>query len=110
MTSRTYRENYGLIDWSKDLGPIEPRQHNIRRNRNVISDTLPDQLEHMGYSDGRRTDSKSRFRQWTREAGLVEKGNDREGPRPVKAPDLRGDVAQAINMLRNGYRPNIQRE
>lgn len=76
----------------------------------VISDSLPDQLEHHGYGDGRRTDSKSVFRRWTKEAGLVEKGNDREGPRPVKAPDLRGDVAQAINMLRQGYRPNIQRE
>lgn len=76
----------------------------------VISDSLPDQLEHHGYGDGRRTDSKSVFRRWTKEAGLVEKGNDREGPRPVKAPDIRSDVAQALEMVKAGYRPNIQRE
>lgn len=74
----------------------------------VISDSLPDQLEHHGYQDGRKTDSKSVFRRWTKEAGLVEKGNDRESARPVKAPDLRSDVAQAINMLKNGYRPQYR--
>lgn len=76
----------------------------------VISDNLPDQLEHHGYGDGRRTDSKSVFRRWTKEAGLTEKGNDRERPRSVKAPDLRSDVARALEMVKTGYRPQIQRE
>lgn len=76
----------------------------------VISDSLSEQLEHHGYADGRRTDSKSVFRRWTKEAGLTERGNDRERPRSVRDPDLRPDVAQAVNMLKNGYRPNIQRE
>ena len=76
----------------------------------VISDDLGTDLEHHGFSDGRRTASKSVFRKWTREAGLTERGNDREPPRPVKDPDMRRDVAQAINMLRQGYRPNLQRE
>lgn len=76
----------------------------------VVSDYLGAQLEHHGYSDGRRTDSKSTFRRWTKEAGLVEKGNDREKPRPLREPDIRRDVAQALEMVKNGYRPNIQRE
>lgn len=76
----------------------------------VISDSLPDQLEHHGYDDGRRTDSKSVFRRWTKEAGLVEKGNDREPVRPARDPDLRQDVARAVEMVKNGYRPHIQRE
>ena len=77
----------------------------------VISDDLGQQLEHHGYSDGRRTDSKSTFRRWTKDAGLVEKGNDRE--RTVRnlgaeKTEVIRDVAQAVNMLKNGYRPQIR--
>jgi hypothetical protein len=36
----------------------------------IISDELGAQLEHHGYADGRRTDSKSVFRRWTKDAGL----------------------------------------
>lgn len=82
----------------------------MKRVSGVISDSLPDQLEHHGYDDGRRTDSKSVFRRWTKEAGLTERGNDREPQRPVRDPDLRPDVARAFEMVKNGYRPNIQRE
>ena len=87
-----------------------PPRHSNSKMRQVISDDLGADLEHHGYSDGRRTASKSVFRRWTKDAGLVEKGNDREPVRASRDPDLRSDVAQAINMLRNGYRPNLQRE
>ena len=82
----------------------------LKRVTGVISDDLGAHLEHHGYADGRRTDSKSKFRQWTKDAGLTERGNDREPTRPVRDPDLRRDVAQALEMVKNGYRPNIQRE
>lgn len=75
---------------------------------NVISDNLTEQLEHHGFSDGRRTDSKSTFRRWTKEAGLVEKGNDRVRARPAKAPDIRADVAQAVQMCKAGYKPVLR--
>lgn len=77
----------------------------------VISDTLEQPLEHHGYSDGRRTDSKATFRRWTREAGLVEKGNDRAATERRFGPDQREvirDVAAATNMVKNGYRPTIR--
>lgn len=77
----------------------------------VISDDLGAQLEHHGYDDGRRTDSKSQFRRWTREAGLVEKGNDRQSvPRKLgsETRDVVRDVATAVNMLKEGYRPQIR--
>lgn len=74
----------------------------------VISDNLSDQLEHHGYSDGRRTDSKSTFRRWTKEAGLVEKGNDRVRTERAKLPDIRQDVAQALQMCRAGYKPSVR--
>lgn len=73
----------------------------------VISDDLGTQLEHHGYADGRKTDSKSTFRRWTKDAGLVEKGNDRER-RLQAAPDLRRDVAEAYSMCKQGYRPTIR--
>ncbi len=76
----------------------------------VISDNLGTQLEHHGYADGRRTDSKSTFRRWTKDAGLVEKGNDRERPKRAQAQDIRGDVAQALQMCKAGYRPQIRFE
>lgn len=73
----------------------------------VISDDLKADLEHMAYADGRRTASKSQFRRWTREAGCVEKGNDREQPRPAQSGDIRADVGRALQMLREGYRPRL---
>lgn len=77
----------------------------------VQSDYLGDMLEHHGYSDGRRTDSKSTFRRWTREAGLVEKGNDRERTQRRQGDDHKQiirDVALATEMVKNGYRPQIR--
>ena len=77
----------------------------------VQSDYLGDALEHHGYSDGRRTDSKSTFRRWTREAGLVEKGNDRERTQRRQGDDHRQiirDVALATQMVKGGYRPQIR--
>jgi hypothetical protein len=74
----------------------------------TISDDLKADLQHHGYDDGRTTSSKSTFRRWTREAGLVEKGNDRiPGNRPLA--DLRADVGRAIQMCREGYRPQYRR-
>lgn len=105
MTRGTYVYRNGKIVPKHSAGP----RHSGRVN-GVISDSLGEQLEHHGYSDGRRTDSKSVFRRWTKEAGLVEKGNDREPVRPARDPDLRRDVAQALEMVKQGYRPNIQRE
>jgi len=77
----------------------------------VQSDYLGDALEHHGYSDGRRTDSKSTFRRWTKEAGLVEKGNDRERTERRQGDDHKQmirDVALATEMVKNGYRPQIR--
>ncbi len=99
--------------WVYRDGKLVPKHkaapRHLRRVSNVISDSLPDQLEHHGYDDGRRTDSKSVFRRWTKEAGLTERGNDREPPRPARAADLRPDVARALEMVKNGYKPNLQR-
>jgi hypothetical protein len=106
-----YSDNYKLIDWSKKIGEPQRSRHALKRNSGVISDDLGSQLEHHGYSDGRRTDSKSTFRKWTREAGLVEKGNDRESRPRHQGADVKEvirDVALATQMVKNGYRPQIR--
>ena len=52
-----------------------PKERAAPRNAGpmTISDDLKADLEHHGYADGRRTASKSQFRRWTREAGLVDR-------------------------------------
>lgn len=105
-----YSKNYADIDWSKDLGPIKKRRHDLKPNMRVISDDLGSQLEHHGYDDGRRTDSKSVFRRWTKDAGLVEKGNDRSKTERRLGSDPREyarDVAIATNMVKQGYKPRL---
>lgn len=107
----SYAENYKAIDWSKDLMPERSEHRSLHRNVGVISDDLGQQLEHHGYSDGRRTDSKSVFRRWTKEAGLVEKGNDRERSIRRQGDELKQvirDVAEATQMVKAGYKPQIR--
>lgn len=99
----TYVFRRGRLVRKESAGPRPGGVH-------VISDNLSDQLEHHGYHDGRRTDSKSTFRRWTREAGLVEKGNDRERPNRAKMPDIRQDVALALQMCKGGHRPRVRNE
>jgi hypothetical protein len=91
-------------------GPPPQAGHILGAGAHVISDELGAQLEHHGYADGRRTDSKSTFRRWTKDAGLVEKGNDRERPKRAKTQDVAGDVARALQMCKDGYRPQITRD
>lgn len=102
MTRATYVMRSGRLVRKDRVGPKAERIH-------VISDDLGQQLQHHGYNH-RFTDSKSVFRRWTKEAGLVEKGNDRERPGRAKPPDLRQDVATALQMCKAGYRPTLRFE
>lgn len=101
MKGRTYVMRDGRLVLKRRERPASARVH-------VISDDLGTQLEHHGYADGRRTDSKSQFRRWTKDAGLVEKGNDRERPKRAPVQDIRVDVARALQMCKDGYRPQIR--
>lgn len=110
MTTWAYRpghpeaDEHGFVEKEKLYSQSSSGVH-------VISDELGSQLEHHGYSDGRRTDSKSVFRRWTKEAGLVEKGNDRERAPRRQGEEVKSvvrDVATAVQMLKAGYRPQIR--
>ena len=57
---------------------------------------------------GQHMDSKSRFREVTKAHGLVELGNDyrnNHNPRSADVGSAKGDIAQAIEMLEQGYTP-----
>lgn len=103
----TYVMRRGRLVRRERAGPPPQAGRMLGAGPNVIGDELGAQLEHHGYADGRRTDSKSVFRGWTRDAGLVEKGNDRARPQPAKLPDIRADVARAVQMCKAGYRPRV---
>lgn len=79
----------------------------LNRGPMTISDDIGSDLEHHAFSDGRKTASKSEFRRWTKEAGCIEKGNDRERPRAAQN-EIRSDVGRAIQMVREGYRPQLK--
>lgn len=67
---------------------------------------IRDQMETCIHpATGEMMDSKSAFRAVTREHGLVEVGNDAPTSPPPLLEDLKGDVAQAIEMLEQGYEP-----
>ncbi len=97
----------GRLVRKERAGPHPMEGARLGVGANVIGDELGAQLEHHGYSDGRRTDSKSVFRRWTKDAGLVEKGNDRERPKLAKMPDTRADVARAVQMCKDGFKPRL---
>ncbi len=71
----------------------------------VISDTLGSTLWHP--ATGKYTDSKSRFRQMTREAGCVEVGTDPSFNRPRREPirlskeERARDIKRTIDQLRS---------
>lgn len=100
MNRRAYADNYAAITWTP-LPELPRRVSDAARAPAVIRDTM-DPLRHHG--TGKITDSKSRFRQMTRDSGCVEIGNERPPLRvPTKpAGNLKDDMRKAIWQLRNG--------
>lgn len=62
-------------------------------------------------SNGVTTDSKSTFRRATKAAGMIEMGTDapRERGEPVRDPITKADIAEAWEMVEQGYRPEPDR-
>lgn len=96
--TRAYVENYGLIDWT-NTPEIRPRAARSTRAVHYISDHM-DPTVHM--ATGEVIDSKSKFRQRTREAGCVEVGNEKfpEREKPSRQ-QLHNDMRNAIEKLRS---------
>ncbi len=74
----------------------------------VFPSIIRDAMEPVqSQADGRLYDSKSALRAAYRDQGYVELGNDapRENAPFQSDPHLEGDIAQAWQMLEQGYRP-----
>lgn len=88
MPSRAYRENYSLIDWSKDLPvPVKeriPPQRSSLAFPYIASDTM-EAIEHP--CDGKKYTSKSEFRKTTRANGCIEIGDQKQKPKEKPKPD-----------------------
>jgi hypothetical protein len=67
-----------------------------------------DQIDPLWHpSDGREYESKSEFRSITRQHGGIEVGNDRQEPAKHVDMSIKDDVGTAIQMLREGYKPQV---
>lgn len=105
MSRRVYVMRNGRMVDKADLAP-RGAQGGPREAPAVIRDGLDD-LRHP--ATGEIVDSKARFRQITRNAGCEEVGTSemkRGAPPPISARD---DVGRALQMVKEGYRPAIQR-
>lgn len=107
----SYRENYKLIDWSKDL--VTERKPRVQPKRSplpipfVVSDAM-DPVQHP--CTGEYFTSKRKFREVTKVNGCIEVGNDparlRTPPKPK--PDrkaIRKSVEKAFAQYESGVRP-----
>lgn len=98
MTRRTYVIRNGEL--------VE--KHTARRRSAapyIQQDGMGQALEHHGFDDGRKTDSRSEFRRWTKEAGCEEMGNDRRGADVSPDKVALDEIREAVKMVRDGYRP-----
>ena len=97
MTTYVYR-NGELVE--KHLASPRGKQY----VSGVISDNIPD-LVHP--ANGKRYDSKSAFRKVTKAHGYQEVGTEKQkDTRKLGHQDFKRDVGEAIQKLREGYRPN----
>lgn len=96
MTTYVWREGLGIIP--KDEAPP----------LHVAPYVLRDQMDGLLHPvTGKIVDSKSEFRAMTKAAGCIEVGNEVQKPRPRPREDLTKDVAKAVRMVREGYRPSV---
>lgn len=96
------RETYVLRD-----GKLVPKH--LAAPRNAVSSgpqVIGDTIEMWSPMDGKHYTSKSKYRAEVRARGLTEVGTERQTQhaRPT-AGDLRHEVARAVQMVREGYKP-----
>lgn len=95
MPSQAYRDNYKLIDFSKEIEPArrerpQPKQSGLAFPM-VITDSMPE-TEHV---DGKFYTSKRAFREVTRREGYVEIGNEKLKPFKPTRPD-KGEIMNSL--------------
>lgn len=112
MSSSAYRDNFKLIDFSKEI-TIPPRARpNVQAKRSdlpaprLASDVMDPVQSQL---DGKMYDSKAALRRTYRAAGVVEVGNDPARLRPFVRPkvdrkEIKQTVEKAIARFSRGER------
>jgi hypothetical protein len=99
MTSKAYRENFKLIDFSRDIAlPVkvrsEPKRSDLPCPR-IASDIMSPVQSQL---DGKIYDSKSALRATYRSAGVIEVGNDPARLKPRQKPPVEDRaIADAVD-------------
>lgn len=82
----------------------------IRRPRVSVAPAIHRDGMSVGFHPGseKPTDSKSEWRRWNREFGFTEMGTDAptEQSRSYTPAVTKADIAEAISMLKQGYKPD----
>lgn len=98
MTSKAYRENFKLIDWSKDI-VVQPRpEPEYKRSHLPAPRIASDHMDPVqSQLDGRLYDSKSALRATYRQAGMIEVGNDPQRfKKRIKHKTTRAEIKQVV--------------
>ena len=98
IPTREYAKNYLDIEWRDHSQPVR-REEKRGRTVHYISDHMEPTV-HM--ATGEVIDSKSKFRQRTREAGCEEVGNEKfpEREKPSRR-ELQADIRRTLEQLRS---------
>lgn len=110
----SYRENYKLIDFSKEIVVPEKRRYQPARSDMPCPMLISDEMPACEHVDGSWHTSKSGFRAVTKANGLIEVGNDpaRKKPRKKPGPDekaISDAVDRAVAQFDQGRRVQAQR-
>lgn len=93
--SKAYRDNYRLIDFSKDLSVRRAAKPAPKRSALGFPMVISDTMEPTEHVDGRFYTSKQAFRAVTKREGLIEIGTEKL-PKPVRQRGSRAERMQAI--------------
>lgn len=112
MSSAAYRENFKLIDFSKEIPAPARSRPDVRAKRSdlpcprLASDVMDPVQSQL---DGKMYDSKSALRRTYQAAGVVEVGNDPARLRPFVRPktdrkQIKDTVEKAVARFERGER------
>ncbi len=93
--SAAYRENYKLIDWSKELGTERKERIVLPRSSLPAPMVIGDAIEVKSMADEEFYTSKAKLRRSYRELGYIEIGNEVQKPLTRKRAS-KSDISDSV--------------
>ena len=97
MPNDAYRENYKLIDWSKEIVVERKPQEPVQRSDLPVPFVISDNMAPLEHVDGRIYTSKRAYDVTTRAHGYIEIGNEKL---PMKKPDRPSNKAKNLEAVK----------